>query len=157
MSVFICYETANKNITRAKNDENNEQAKQRLNSIEAKCGKGRHGLELEFLPDSENGLYLVTSWIDQKMYTVNITDFEKDEVKVYRPNRVPKFCLRLEMGRLPPDEEEVARQQQLVLAVLNNALLDAVANNKSDNLTKLFGGPIPEVTLQVEDVVSFYI
>ena len=77
-------------------------------------------------------------------------------MRVFRQNNVPKFCFRLEMGRMPPDDDELFDQQLLTQQLLDGALLEIAANNRSDNLSKLFE-QIPELVLKVDDVVlPFY-
>ena len=125
-----------------------------------------HGLMIEFDPP----IYNFFSYVDQMLYekgrahgsqqhafalhryTVNASEFEEDEVRVLRFNNLPKYCFRLEMGRMPPDPLDVQEQQSQIQDTLREILFDSGAKNSSDNFTSLLEGK--DLALEVEDVVS---
>lgn len=70
-----------------------------------------------------------------------------------RQNQVPKYCMRLEMGRLPPDPDEVDEQRTDLQDAVREFLFESDANNRTDNITELLHA-IKGITLEVEDLVS---
>ena len=61
--------------------------------------------------------------------------------------------MRLEMGRLPPDPDEVDEQRTDLQDAVREFLFESDANNRTDNITELLHA-IKGITLEVEDLVS---